>query len=83
MPGKAAGCQDALGITLKISDGDPNLRAGSLVVMAVLKALSVLDDRQAEALSAYDRRPVRNWRSKQVGEIRLTDEFARMLETLK
>jgi L-asparaginase II len=79
LPGKVMGIDSSLGITLKISDGDPNLRASSLVAMAVLKALNVLDDTQVGALKAYDRRPVFNWRGKEVGEILPTSELIQAL----
>ena len=82
MPGKAKGIDTSLGMTMKISDGDPNLRAGAVVVMAVLKALKVLDDAQNAALKAYDRRPVANWRGKEVGEIRPTPELMKALAAL-
>ena len=67
---------------MKISDGDPNLRAGALIAMNVLKALGVLDDAQRAALKAYDRRPVANWRGKEVGEIRPTPELIQALAAL-
>lgn len=79
LPGKAKGIDSSLGITMKISDGDPNLRAGAIVAMAVLKALKVLDEEQSLALKAYDRRPVGNWRGKEIGEIRPTPELMQAL----
>jgi L-asparaginase II len=82
LPGKAIGIDSSLGITMKISDGDPNLRAGAIVAMAVLKALKVLDNAQCTALKVYDRRPVFNWRGKEVGEIRPTAELIQALVTV-
>jgi L-asparaginase II len=79
LPGRAKGVDSSLGISLKISDGDPNLRAASIVVMAVLKSLKVLDDVQITALKSYDRRPVFNWRGKEVGEIRPATELIQAL----
>ena len=79
IPGNAAGIDSSLGITLKISDGDPVLRASSIVAMAVLKALIVLDNEQIAMLKTYDRRPVFNWRGKEVGEIRPTPELMQAL----
>jgi L-asparaginase II len=79
IPGHAAGIDSSLGITLKISDGDPVMRATSIVAMAVLKTLKVLDKEQIAALKAYDRRPVFNWRGKEVGEIRPTPELMKAL----
>ncbi|MCJ7520402.1 MAG: asparaginase [Anaerolineaceae bacterium] len=82
MPGKARRIDTSLGITMKISDGDPNLRAGAVVAMAVLKALKVLDDTQSAVLKAYDRQPVANWRGKEIGEIRPTPELMQALAGL-
>lgn len=82
MPGSAKGIDSSLGITMKISDGDPNLRAGAVAAMTVLKALNVLSDKQYATLKAYDRRPVANWRGKEVGEIRPTAEFMQALTAL-
>jgi L-asparaginase II len=83
MPGKAAGVETSLGVTLKISDGDPVMRASSIVAMAVLKALNVLDHDQIAVLKSYDRRPVFNWRGKEVGEIRPTSELVQALAALQ
>lgn len=80
--GKAAGFDSSIGITMKISDGDPILRAGALIAMNVLKVFGVLDDGQRAALKAYDRRPFFNWRGKEVGEIRPTPELIRSLAAL-
>jgi L-asparaginase II len=82
LPGKSRGSSTSIGITMKISDGDPNLRAGAIIAMNVLKALEVLDDAQCVALKAYDRRPVFNWRGKEVGEIRPTPELIKALAAL-
>ena len=82
LPGKAPGIATSLGITMKISDGDPTLRAGALIAMNVLKMFSVLDETQRAALKAYDRRPVYNWRGKEVGEIRPTPELIHALAAL-
>lgn len=82
LPGKAKGMDTSLGITMKISDGDPNLRAGAVAAMAILKALNVLDDEQSAALKIYDRRPVPNWRGKEIGEIRPTSELMQALTAL-
>ena len=79
LPGKARGIDTSLGITLKISDGDPNLRAGALVAVTVLKSLGVLDDEQCAALMPYDRRPLPNWRGKEIGEIRPSPELMQAL----
>ena len=82
LPGKASGSEKSIGITMKISDGDPNLRAGAIVAVAVLRALKVLNGEQCTSLKAYDRRPVFNWRGKEVGEIRPTSELMQALAAL-
>jgi L-asparaginase II len=82
LPGKVPGIDSSIGITMKISDGDPNLRAGALIAMNVLKVFGVLDETQRLTLKAYDRRPVQNWRGKEVGEIRPTPELVQILAAL-
>jgi L-asparaginase II len=75
LSGKAPGINCGLGLAIKISDGDATYRATSVIAMAVLKALGVLDDRQIDALKRYDIRPVTNWRGKEIGEIRPSKEL--------
>ncbi|MBM3137439.1 MAG: asparaginase [Chloroflexi bacterium] len=70
LPGKASGISCGLGLTIKISDGDATYRATSVIAMAVLKALGILDDGQIDVLKQYDNRPVTNWRGVEIGEIR-------------
>ncbi len=80
MPGEAAGFDTSLGITLKISDGDLLLRAGCVAVLQVLRQLKVLCAGEIRDLVDYDRRPVKNWRGKNIGEIRPTSEIVRALK---
>ncbi len=70
LPDKAKGFESALGLTIKISDGDALSRATPVIAMAILKALGVLDKNQIETLKKYDRHPITNWRGKEVGELR-------------
>jgi L-asparaginase II len=79
LPGKARGIESGLGLTIKVSDGDATYRATAVIAMAVLKALRVLDDHQIDALKRYDRRPVTNWRGKEIGEIRPSKELTAAL----
>lgn len=79
LPGCARGVDSALGVAIKISDGDASARAASVVAMAILKALNVLDDNQAAGLRPYDQRPTTNWRGKEVGEIRPTEALSDLL----
>ena len=60
----------ALGIALKISDGDGASRAKVTAVMEVLRQLGGLNAEQTAALSEFTTRPVYNWRKLVVGEIR-------------
>jgi len=79
LPGRTTGINCGLGLTIKISDGDATYRATSLIAMVVLKALGVLDEIQINALKRYDRRPVTNWRGKEIGEIRPSYELTKAL----
>jgi len=57
------------GLTLKICDGDPNGRARSAAALEVLRQLHVTAAILSPELDGFDRRPLRNWRGVQVGEI--------------
>jgi len=83
MPGHSGLFKSGLGITIKIADGDTDLRAGSVAVIQVLKTLKVLCSEEIHDLVDYDRRPVRNWRNKEIGEIRPTPELLEALGTLQ
>lgn len=61
----------ALGITLKIADGDLRGRARPVVMLEILRQLGVpFTPAQNEALAAFDARPVQNWRKLDVGRMR-------------
>jgi L-asparaginase II len=70
MPGALGPGSPALGITLKISDGDDIERARSLASIEILRQLGALTPAELQALAQYDVRPVHNWRKLVVGEIR-------------
>lgn len=53
MPGAMGEGSPALGIVLKISDGDPRGRAGGAVVVETLRQLGTLDDATAQAMKTY------------------------------
>ncbi len=72
LPGTTAANAPALGIALKIADGDLKGRAGSTAVMAVLRQLHALSPAQLDALAGFADRPVTNWREMAVGEVRAT-----------
>ena len=68
----------ALGITLKIADGDLTGRARSLVSLEILRQLGVpFTPDQQEALAGFDARPVQNWRKLEVGQMRTCFQLKR------
>jgi L-asparaginase II len=70
LPGACGSNSPAMGITMKISDGDASGRARSLVIVEVLRKLGALSSQQMDALSKFAPRPIYNWRKVTVGEIR-------------
>jgi L-asparaginase II len=60
----------ALGITMKISDGDQGGRARSIVATEVLRQLGALNSDQLAKMAAFDARPQYNWRNVEVGSFR-------------
>jgi len=75
-PGAAGPGSPAMGITIKICDGDPNGRARTLVGVTILRALGALDDQQMEQLNHFTARPLYNWRHLEIGEIRSAFELS-------
>jgi L-asparaginase II len=69
-PGALGSGSPALGIAVKISDGDASGRAISTAVVSALCQLGALSSTEAAALAEYQTRPVYNWRHIEVGEIR-------------
>ena len=70
----------ALGIAIKVSDGDTTLRtkplgespprAAPLAALEVLRQLRLLDENDLGVLAPFDRRQLANWRGLVTGEIR-------------
>ena len=60
----------ALGIAIKIADGDIYNRARPVVALEVLRQLGAFTPDQLSQLSEYDFRPIHNNRDIEVGEIR-------------
>ena len=60
----------ALGIALKVLDGDLGGRARSVATIAVLEALGVLPAEERQHLDEFDSRPILNQSGLRVGEIR-------------
>lgn len=69
-PGACGKNSPALGITMKISDGDRANRARNTAMISILKQLGALDDAQLAELADFTDRPQTNWRNLPVGEIR-------------
>jgi L-asparaginase II len=69
MPGSLGAGFPALGIAIKISDGDSGGRAISLTTIEVLRQLGVLSKQETSELSRFDTRPLYNYRKLVVGEI--------------
>ncbi|MBW6471911.1 MAG: asparaginase [Anaerolineaceae bacterium] len=70
LPGAFGSDSPALGIVFKIADGDSIGRARPLVGIEILRQLGALDNEQIQALSAFDTRPITNWRKLDVGELK-------------
>jgi L-asparaginase II len=71
----------ALGIALKISDGDPHSRARPAVALEVLRQLNALTDGDLELLAKFGPYlPVKNWREIEVGQARPCFEMVRNME---
>jgi len=70
IPGAVERLDHGLGIAIKISDGDPSGRAGSITGLEILRQLGVIDSAFLEKMKSFYTRPVLNWRKLEVGEIR-------------
>lgn len=60
----------AMGITVKISDGDELIRARPIMVLEVLREMGILSAAELVTLKDFDRRPVENFRHIKIGEYR-------------
>ncbi|MCS6909822.1 MAG: asparaginase [Anaerolineales bacterium] len=72
-PGALGAGSPALGIALKVADGDGAGRAIAAVAVEVLRQLGALDPAQLAQLAergVYAARPLTNWRGLTVGELR-------------
>jgi len=67
LPGAIAPDSPALGIAMKVADGDPKERARPLMSLEVLRQLGALSPAQFEQLANFDRRPLINYRKIEVG----------------
>lgn len=60
----------AVGIALKVLDGDQSSRAASVATISLLKKLKVLSDSEFESLESFAARPLKNWQGTVIGSIR-------------
>lgn len=76
-PGAIRPGSPALGVAIKISDGDQTGRAGDSVAVEVLRQLGALDDADLAGLAHHRPGPVKNWRGIVAGEQRTAFELDR------
>jgi L-asparaginase II len=72
LAGSVPGRKRALGLVVKIEDGDAAHRAGSAAVCSVLKQMGVLDPAAVEGLHDFASPPIRDPRGKRAGEVTAT-----------
>jgi L-asparaginase II len=70
LSGAIAPDSKALGVAIKIADGDCKHRARAPVTLAVLEAIGALGDKQREALVEFGPQPVLNHLGLEVGRLR-------------
>lgn len=78
LPGALGPDSGALGIAIKISDGDSSGRARGAVSLEVLRQLGLFSADELAPLSAFGpSKPIQNWRKLVVGEMRPTFHLTR------
>ncbi len=70
LPGVLGPGAPGIGITLKISDGDPTGRARAVITLDILRQLGVFSDEQVHSMPVFGDWTVYNWRHLDVGEMR-------------
>jgi L-asparaginase II len=70
LPGGVPARKDALGLAVKIEDGDAAHRAGSVTVCAALRQLGVLDSSAFANLAEFASPPIRDPRGERAGEVK-------------
>ncbi|MDH5605537.1 MAG: asparaginase [Anaerolineae bacterium] len=71
LPGACGDHSPAMGIVLKVSDGDASGRARPAAALEILRQLGALSQTQLDALKDYGpNKDITNWRSLVVGEMR-------------
>jgi len=72
LPGALGPDSPALGIAVKIADGDQGGRARPIVCSEIVRQIGALNEAEMEALRPVAARPQYNWRKVEVGEYRTT-----------
>jgi L-asparaginase II len=73
LPGVLGNNNPGIGIAVKISDGDPSLRARSAVTIAILQHLQALTEEEINNLSEYaSGHAIYNWQKMEVGKLTTT-----------
>ncbi len=75
LPGAFGKGSPALGLAIKISDGDLTRRAVTCVAIEILNALGLFSTDQYQALRQFGRKPLQNWRGIEIGEMNVTFEL--------
>ncbi len=70
LPGVLRSGSPGIGITLKISDGDPTGRARAVITLDILRQLGLFSQDEIHAMPHYGDWTVYNWRHLDVGEMR-------------
>jgi L-asparaginase II len=76
LPGHLPTGNAALGLVVKIEDGDAARRAGSVALCAALRQLGVLDAGALEGLRDYVSPPIRDPRGERAGEVKAAFKIA-------
>src|SRR4029077_11615833 len=74
--GATSARKDALGLAVKIEDGEAAHRAGSVTVCAALRQLGVLDSSALASLAEFSSPPIRDPRGERAGEVKATFTIA-------
>jgi L-asparaginase II len=72
LPGGIKSGSPGIGITLKVSDGDLDQRAGPIAILGMLNYLGALNEGQSGSLTRFNQHKLTNWRGLEIGEIRLS-----------
>lgn len=73
----------AMGIMVKISDGDLEERARPIVCMNILRHMGLLTPKEETLLKEYDNSSLTNWRNIPVGKIRPSADLVEALQSWK